>query len=198
LSLAAGADPVEFRLKHLEDPRAKDVVKLAAQKFNWRPSDKPAAGRGRGFAFAKYKNIAGYCALAIELEVDRDSGRVRLVRAVAAAEAGEAVNPDGIRNQIAGGIVQSASWTLHESVDYDRTRILSQDWSSYPILRFGEVFDVLDVHVIDRPGEPFLGIGEASQGPTAAAIGNAIFDATQRRLRNLPLDARRIKQAIGV
>jgi nicotinate dehydrogenase subunit B len=198
LALAAGVDTVEFRLKHLEDPRARDVVKLAAQKFNWRPADKLVAGRGQGFAFAKYKNIAGYCALAIELEVDRDSGRVRLLRAVAAAEAGEAVNPDGIKNQIAGGIVQSASWTLHETVDYDRTRILSQDWSSYPILRFGELFDVLDVHVIDRPGVPFHGIGEASQGPTGAAIGNAIYNATGRRLRDLPLDARRIKQAIGV
>jgi nicotinate dehydrogenase subunit B len=123
---------------------------------------------------------------------------VRLLHAVAASDSGQAVNPDGIRNQIGGGIVQAASWTLHEQVDFDTTRILSRDWSRYPILRFPELFETVDVHVIDRPGAPFLGTGEASQGPTGAAIANALFSATGVRIRDLPLNAARIKQAIGV
>lgn len=198
LAVAANVDPVAFRLKHLEDPRARDVVSLAAEKFGWQAAAKLASGRGHGFGFAKYKNIAAYCAVAIELEVERETGHVRLLRAVAASDSGQAVNPDGIRNQIGGGIVQSASWTLHEAVDFDTTRILSRDWSRYPILRFAELFETVDVHVIDRPGMPFLGTGEASQGPTGAAIANAICNATGVRIRDLPLNAARIKQAIGV
>ena len=198
LATAAGSDPVAFRLKHLDDARARDIVTLAAEQFGWQADAKLPNGRGRGFAFAKYKNIAAYCALGVELEVERETGRVRLLRAVAAVDSGQAVNPDGIKNQIGGGIVQSASWTLHEEVNFDTTRILSRDWSRYPILRFSELFDTVDVHVIDRPGLPFLGTGEASQGPTGAAIANAIFRATGVRVRELPLNAARIKQAIGV
>ena len=171
---------------------------VRAEKFGWQAAAKLASGRGHGFGFAKYKNIAAYCAVAIELEVERETGHVRLLRAVAASDSGQAVNPDGIRNQIGGGIVQSASWTLHEAVDFDTTRILSRDWSRYPILRFAELFETVDVHVIDRPGMPFLGTGEASQGPTGAAIANAICNATGVRIRDLPLNAARIKQAIGV
>ena len=198
LAAAANVDPVAFRLKHLDDARARDVITLAAEKFGWQASAKLSSGRGQGFGFAKYKNIAAYCAIAIELEVERETGRVRLLRSVAASDSGQAVNPDGIRNQIGGGIVQSASWTLHEAVDFDTTRILSRDWSRYPILRFRELFDTVDVHVIDRPGMPFLGTGEASQGPTAAAIANAVANATGVRIRDLPLNAKRIKQAVGV
>ena len=198
LATAAGVDPVAFRLKHLEDSRARDVITLAADKFGWQNDAKVPSGRGRGFAFAKYKNIAAYCAVGIELEVERETGRVRLLRAVAASDSGQAVNPDGIRNQIGGGIVQSASWTLHEQVDFDTTRILSRDWSSYPILRFPELFETVDVYVIDRPGMPFLGTGEASQGPAGAAIANAVYSATGVRIRDLPFNAARIKQAIGV
>jgi CO/xanthine dehydrogenase Mo-binding subunit len=194
LALAAGADPVEFRLRHLQDPRARDVVAMAAERFGW----SPPAGRGWGFAFARYKNLGAYAAIAVEVAVDRDSGRARLVRAVAATDSGQAVNPDGIRNQIEGGILQSASWTLYEAVTFDRMRITSRDWSTYPILRFAAVPERVEVHVIDRPGEPFLGTGEATQGPTAAAIGNAIADATGRRVRELPLTSRRIKAALGV
>ena len=123
---------------------------------------------------------------------------MRLLRAIAAVDSGQAVNPDGIKNQIGGGIVQSASWTLHEAVEFDTTRILSQNWSHYPILRFRELFETVDVHVVNRPGSPFLGTGEASQGPTGAAIANALYNATGVRIRDLPLSARRVKQAIGV
>jgi CO/xanthine dehydrogenase Mo-binding subunit len=122
---------------------------------------------------------------------------VRLVRATAAVDCGEAVNPDGVKNQIEGGILQSASWTLYESVAFDRTRIMSRDWASYPILRFRAVPDSVEIHLIDRPGTPFLGTGEAAQGPTAAAIANAIFDAAGVRLREVPLTAARVKAAIG-
>jgi CO/xanthine dehydrogenase Mo-binding subunit len=112
LAQAAGADPVDFRLRHLDDPRARDVVSLAAARFGW-SSYARAPGRGRGFAFARYKNLAAYVALALEIELDRETGSVRVVRAVAAVDSGQAVNPDGIRNQIEGGIIQSSSWTLH-------------------------------------------------------------------------------------
>ena len=155
-------------------------------------------GKGRGFAFARYKNLGAYCAVAIEVDVEHESGRVRLGRAVAAVDSGQAVNPDGIANQVQGGIVQSASWTLYESVRFDESRILSQDWSTYPILRFGNVPESVEVHVIDAPGEPFLGTGEAAQGPTAAAIANAVANATGMRIRDLPLNAARVKAAIGV
>jgi CO/xanthine dehydrogenase Mo-binding subunit len=197
LAAAAKADPVEFRLKHLNDPRAKAVITKAAQEFGWN-KDKLPRGQGRGFAFARYKNLAAYCAVAVEVSVERESGAVRLGRVVAAVDSGQAVNPDGIRNQIEGAIVQSASWTLYEAVTFDRSDITSLDWSRYPILRFPQVPESVAVHVIDRPGEKFLGTGEAGQGPTAAAIANAIADATGARLRDLPLSAARVKQAIGV
>jgi len=198
LALAAGADPVEFRLRHLQDPRARDVVQLVAEKFGWTAAVDLPKGRGRGLAFAKYKNLAAYTAVAVELEVQRETGQLRLLRFVAADDSGEIVNPDGIRNQIEGGIVQSASWTLQEAVSFDDTRITSRDWSTYPILRFNDLPERIEVHLIDRPREPFLGTGESAQGPTAAAIANALANATGVRLRELPFTRRRIKAAIGI
>jgi CO/xanthine dehydrogenase Mo-binding subunit len=196
LALAAGADPVEFRLKHLDDPRGRDVIEKAAQGFGWQKGRKAPQGRGLGFAFARYKNLAAYCAVATEVEVNRETGRPRLVRAVAAVDSGQVVNPDGLINQIEGAILQSMSWTLYESVTFDDTRITSIDWQTYPILRFNAVPDSVDVHVINRPGQPFLGSGETGQGPAAASIANAIADATGKRLRHLPLTRKRIKDAI--
>jgi CO/xanthine dehydrogenase Mo-binding subunit len=196
LAAAAGADPVEFRLRYLDDPRALDVIRLAAERFGW-SKEKLPQGRGRGFAYARYKNSATYVALATEVEVARDTGAIKVLRVVAATDSGQAVNPDGIRNQIEGGILQSASWTLYESVGFDKTRITSRDWRSYPILRFAAVPETVEVHVIDRPGQPFLGAGEASQGPMAAAIANAVADATGARIRDLPLTPDRVKAAIG-
>ncbi len=196
LATAAGADPVEFRLRHLEDPRGRDVITKAAQRFGWRKGQKAPRDRGFGFAFARYKNLAAYCAVATEVEVNRESGRPRLVRAVAAVDSGQVVNPDGLINQIEGAILQSMSWTLYESVGFDDTRITSIDWQTYPILRFNSVPDSVEVHIIDRPGQPFLGSGETGQGPAAASIANAIADATGKRLRDLPLTRKRIKDAI--
>jgi CO/xanthine dehydrogenase Mo-binding subunit len=197
LAGAAGADPVAFRLAHLTDQRARDVITLAADRYGWDGAP-PPAGTGRGFAFARYKNLGAYCAIALDLRVDHETGRVRLGRVVAAVDSGQPINPDGIRNQIEGAIVQSASWTLYEQVRFDRQRVTSRDWSGYPVLRFPAAPEVIEVHIVPRPGEPFLGTGEAGQGPTAAAIANAIHAATGRRLRDLPFAQDAVKAAIGV
>lgn len=194
LARATDSDPVEYRMRHLKDPRARQAVQAAADRFSW-ASWKRAPGRGRGIAFARYKNIAGYCAVALEVEVDARSGSIRVLRAVASADSGHIVSPDGVSNQIEGGLVQSLSWTLKEEVQMDDTRILSEDWASYPILTFSEV-PPIDVVLIDRPGEPFLGTGEASQGPTGAALANAVFDATGVRFRRLPLTPARVLQGL--
>jgi CO/xanthine dehydrogenase Mo-binding subunit len=196
LALAAGADPVEFRLKHLQDPRGRDVVMKAAEGFGWKKGQQAPQDHGYGFAFARYKNLAAYCAIATEVEVNSETGQPRLVRAVAAVDSGQMVNPDGITNQIEGAIIQSMSWTLFESVTFDHQRITSIDWQTYPIARFNSVPDSIEVHIINRPGMPFLGSGETGQGPAAASIANAIANATGKRLRNLPLTRKRIKDAI--
>jgi nicotinate dehydrogenase subunit B len=189
LAHAARLDPVEFRLCHLTDARARDVIRAAAERFGWRP------GRsGQGLAFAQYKNQKAWCAVAIQLSVDDATAVIRLDRAVIAADAGQIVDPDGLTNQLEGGLVQAASWTLREQVRFDRTRVTSVDWDSYPILRFDEVPEIETV-LIDRPGLPWVGAGEASQGPTAAAIANAVFSATGLRLRDLPLSPERVREA---
>jgi CO/xanthine dehydrogenase Mo-binding subunit len=195
LAHEAGADPVAFRLAHLQDARGRVVIQTAAEKFGWAST---APGQGRGFAFARYKNLGAYCAIALTVSVEHETGRVRVGRVVAAVDSGQPINPDGIRNQIEGAIVQSTSWTLYEQVNFDRRRIISTDWSSYPIMRFPAAPETIDVHIIDQPGKPFLGTGEAGQGPTAAAIANAIADATGARLRHLPLSQARVKAAIGI
>jgi CO/xanthine dehydrogenase Mo-binding subunit len=196
LAIAANADPVEFRLRHLEDGRGREVIKLAAERFGWKKGQQAPRDHGYGFAFARYKNLAAYCAIATEIEVNSETGHPRLVRAAAAVDAGEAVNPDGLTNQIEGGIMQSMSWTLYESVTFDDTRITSIDWQTYPILRFDAVPDIIDVHIVNHPGLPFLGSGETAQGPASASIANAIANATGKRLRDLPLSRKRIKDAI--
>ncbi len=202
LAAAAGADPVAFRLRHMEDERARAVIQTAADRFGWQATaSRPGGtrdGAGRGFAFARYKNLGAYCAVALDLKVEHETGRIRIGRVVAAVDSGQPINPDGIRNQIEGAIVQSASWTLYEQVRFDRRHVTSRDWSGYPILRFPAVPDSIEVHIADRPGLPFLGTGEAGQGPTAAAIANALCDAAGVRLRDLPLSQARVKDAIGV
>jgi nicotinate dehydrogenase subunit B len=168
------------------------VLISAAEKFGWNGWSK-TKGRGRGIGFARYKNFAALTAVALEVEVNRDNGRIRLVRAVAANDSGQIISPDGITNQIEGGIIQSLSWTLKEEVLFDKKQVLSEDWKiySYPILTFEEV-PPIEIVLINRPGEPFLGTGEAAQGPTAAALGNAVFDATGVRYRRIPFTPKRI------
>ena len=194
LAAAAGADPVDFRLKHMKDPRARAVIEAAARHANWQPGRRGDGTRGRGFAFAKYKNLACYCALAADVEVAPKTGRVSVSRVVAAVDAGQIVNPDGVVNQIEGGIIQSASWTLMEAVRFDQTRVTTRSWADYPIVRFAEVPEV-EVVLLNQPNERFLGVGEGSQGPTAAAIANGIANATGKRLRALPFTPERVKQA---
>jgi CO/xanthine dehydrogenase Mo-binding subunit len=195
LAAAAKADPVEYRLRHLKDERARDVVTRAAETFGWKAGQAAPENHGYGFAFARYKNLAAYCAVAMEVKVEPETGRVRLIRATAAVDAGEVVNPDGVANQVQGGIIQAASWTLYESVGFDRTRITSVDWSTYPIMRFDALPDTIDVHILPRPGTPFLGAGECSQGPGGAAVANAITHAIGRRVYDLPLTREKIRSA---
>ncbi|MGP0090342.1 MAG: molybdopterin cofactor-binding domain-containing protein [Xanthobacteraceae bacterium] len=197
LAAAAAADPVAFRLAHLTDPRAKAVIEAVVHKAQWKESDEKGTGtRGRGIAFAKYKNLASYVAVVAEVEVDRANGAVTVPRVYAAADAGQIINPDGLANQIEGGIIQSTSWTLHEAVRFDASGILSRDWQSYPILTMPEVPKV-EVELIGRPNEKPRGSGEASQGPAAAAIANAFANATGKRLRDLPLTPDRVKAALA-
>jgi nicotinate dehydrogenase subunit B len=195
LAAAAKADPVEYRLRHLTDPRARDVVTKTAEMFGWKEGQRAPQNHGYGFAFARYKNLAAYCAVAMEVKVEPETGRVRLVRASTAVDAGEIVNPDGIANQVQGGIIQAASWTLYENVTFNDTRITSVDWSTYPIMRFDALPETVDVHVIPRPGSPFLGAGECSQGPGGAALANAITNAIGKRIYDLPLSRDKIRQA---
>ena len=203
LAAAAQADPVAFRLRHLDDPRARDVIQAAAAKFGWQArtardtlAHAQMRPHGTGFAFAQYKNLMSYAAIAMEVTVTRDTGEVRIDRVVAALDCGQIVNPDGVRNQVEGGILQTSSWTLFEETLFDTQRITSVDWSTYPIMRFSSVPVNVEVVLIDRPGLPFLGVGEAAQGPAAAALANAIYDATGVRLRDLPLLGAQSKGAL--
>lgn len=197
LAAAAHADPVQFRLRHLEDARARDVIVSAARRFGWAHAAPRERWKGRGFAFAQYKNLMAYCAIAVEVAVEPDTGRVSIGRVVSAIDCGQVVNPDGVRNQVEGGIVQSASWTLLEQTTFDRKKITSYDWSTYPIMQFPSVPKSVDVDVIDRPGQPFLGIGEASQGPMAAALANAVADAIGQPIRDLPLSPAKLRSVLG-
>jgi nicotinate dehydrogenase subunit B len=196
LAAAAGQDPVAFRLAHLSDRRASAVINAVTRKARWTPGEKGDGTRGRGIGFARYKNLATYVAVIAEIEIDRGTGRVRVPRAFAAADAGQIINPDGLANQIDGGMVQSTSWTLHEAVRFDRNGVTSRDWSGYPILTMPEAPEIF-VSLLDRNTEKPLGAGEASPGPMAAAIGNAFANATGRRLRDLPFTPERVQAALG-
>ena len=196
LAHAAGADPLDYRRRHLVDARTRAVLDAAAERLGWtarRAGTGPRDGSGRGIAVARYKNAKSYCAVAVETRVG-DDAVVHLLRAVIAADAGEIVDPDGLAAQLEGGFVQAASWTLLEAVAWDRDGITSRDWESYPILRFDAIPEVETV-LLDRPGEPFLGAGEASCGPAGAAIANAVFDATGIRARRLPLTPEHLREA---
>ena len=190
LAAAQGEDPVDFRLRHLSDPRGSAVIEAAARRSGWnrwRRGD----GLGHGIGYARYKGTGAYCAVVAEIEAERE---IRVRRLVVAVDVGLVINPDGVANQIEGGAIQAASWTLKEAVRFDRTRITSNAWEDYPILGFDEVPRV-EVEIIGRPEQPPCGAGEAAHGPTAAAIGNAVFDALGVRVRDLPLTPERIAAA---
>ena len=204
LAAAAGADPVAFRLAHLSDPRARRVIEEAAAMSGWaaragggrggggRGEESRDEGTGFGLAFARYKGTSGYCAAVAEVAADTSISLRRLWLAV---DVGRVINPDGVINQVEGGAIQSASWALRERVRFDRTRITSVTWESYPILRFTEVPEVA-VRIVAAPGEPETGAGELAQGPVAGAIGNAVADAIGVRVRDLPLTTEQVIRAI--
>jgi nicotinate dehydrogenase subunit B len=191
LAGAAGADPVDFRLAHLSDPRARRVIEEVARFSGW--AGRPAGdGVGFGVGFARYKGTSGYCAAVAQVEADTS---IRLRKLWLAVDVGRVINPDGVVNQVEGGAVQSASWVLRERVRFDRTAITSVTWETYPILRFTEVPEVA-VRLVDAPGEPETGAGEVAQGPVAGAIGNAVADAVGVRVRDLPLTTEQVTRAI--
>jgi nicotinate dehydrogenase subunit B len=184
LAASNGDDPFEFRRRNLEDPRAIAVLDRLEVESDWGRRPAPGAGEGWGLAFARFKNLSSYLGLVMQLRVNDEFG-IDLIKATAVCDAGLVINPDGLKAQIEGGIVQSASWTLKEQMHFSKRARESRDWNMYPILRFDEVPEV-EVILIDRPDEKSLGVGETAQGPTAAAIANAIFHATNKRLRQLP------------
>ncbi len=190
LAEASGRDPIEFRLQHLDDERAHDVLKAAADRLDASP--KPA-NRGRGVAVSQYTNSKAYAAVGVELEV-LDDASIKLHRAVVAVDAGQIVDPDGLAMQCEGGFIQAASWTLHEAVTFDKDGVTSRDWDSYPILRFGNIPEIETI-LMDRSGDPFLGAGEAVSGPAGAAIAIALKDATGLWLRRMPFTPDAIRAA---
>ena len=191
LAEAAGADPVEFRLRHLTDPRARAVLEKVAADANWKTADKH-----RGVSFSRYKNIGCYVAAIVDIEIDRASGKVAVPRIVLVGDTGLIVNPDGIINQLEGGAIQSTSWTLREEVRYDNRQILTKSWADYPVLTYAEVPRVKTT-LINRPNDPSLGVGEGSQGPVVAAIANAFARSSGKRLRDLPLAPARVKALLA-
>ena len=190
LARAAGADGLEWRLAYLQDPRARAVLDAVAADAGWR-TRQAVENWGYGIAFARYKSVGAYCAVVAQVEAERE---IRVRRLWIAVDAGHAINPDGVANQIEGGAIQATSWTLKEAVRFDRTRVLSDAWETYPILRFSEVPQV-EVKIISDPDTPSCGAGEAAHGPTAAAIANAVRDALGVRVRDLPITPERIAAA---
>ena len=182
-----GKDPVQYRLEILSDARAGGVIARVAAMAKWQPKLPSGTGRGRGIGFSRYKNTAAYAAVIVDLEVKEE---IHLREIWCAGDAGLVINPNGVVNQLEGGIIQSASWVLKEQVRFDDTGIASLDWDSYPVLKFSEVPEI-HVELIASSEAP-LGVGEATAGPTAAAIGNAVSHALGARIRDLPLTRERI------
>ncbi|HWK46938.1 MAG TPA: molybdopterin cofactor-binding domain-containing protein [Stellaceae bacterium] len=200
LAAVAGVDPVEFRRRGLSDPRGLDVLRRAATLFGWEPRPSPAPARngpaeGRGIAYVHYKHSENYVALAMAVTVDPKSGAIRVTRVACSHDCGLVINPDALKNQIEGAIVQTLSRGLHEEVTFDHDRVTSLDWAGYPILTFPELPEIT-IDLVERRHEPPLGGGEAAAAPVAAALANAVFDAIGIRLRTVPFTPDRVKAAI--
>jgi len=202
LAAAAGIDPIEFRLRGLKNPRAIEVIKRTAALMKWQARPSPGAdtsaaiARGRGISFVHYKHSETYVAMAMAVAVDRASGKITVERVACAHDCGQIINPDGVRAQVEGSILQTLSRVLLEEVKFDRSRVSSVDWSSYPILRFSDV-PKLDIDLVDRPTEPPLGAGEAACSAVGAALANAVYDATGTRLRTVPFTPERVKAELN-
>jgi nicotinate dehydrogenase subunit B len=202
LAAEAGVDPVEYRLRYLADPRERAVLNAAAEKAGWDPRPSPRThetalpeGEGHGVAFARYENDQAIVACIAEVQVEKSTGVVRVKRIVVAHDCGLIINPDGVKNQIEGNVIQSLSRALKEEVQFDELRITSVDWHTYPILTFSEVPEV-EIVLINRPDQPAIGAGEPSTVTTAAAVANAIFDATGVRLRQIPFTPERVRKSL--
>ena len=202
LAQLVGADPVEFRLRYIKDPRGIEVIRRAAARFGWSPRPRPqpvdpkaSVLTGRGFAYVHYKHNETYAAVGVEVEVERQSGRIRVTRLACAQDCGLVVNPDCVRGQVEGCLLQGISRTLFEAVAYDRSRVTSVDWATYPVLAFSDV-PTMEIELIDRPTEPPIGVGEAAGTPVPGALASAVFDATGVRLRTVPFHPERVKAAV--
>lgn len=189
LAEKAGKDPLEFRLSHLEDERAKSTIRKIQEMCG---SENLAQGEGIGYAFSRYKNTTAYSTIAVKVQVNRSTGNLQIKKMWAAIDVGEIINVDGIKNQIEGGMIQAASWTLKEQVSFNENEITSKDWGSYPIFRFQEIPEV-EVVMINRPNEAAEGGGEVSMPPTGAAIANAVYHACGKRIYDLPITAEKIR-----
>lgn len=202
LAAAIGADPLEYRLRHLKDQRGIAVLNAVAKRAKWeaRPSPKKGASNatvatGRGISYIKYENVRTYVAAVAEVEADRRSGAIRVKRFVVAQDCGLIINPDGVKVQVEGNVIQTVSRTLKEELKWDRSRVTSLDWGTYPILTYPEVPEI-DIELIDRPNDPPWGVGEPATGVVPSAISNAVFDAIGVRLRTVPYTLDRVKAAI--
>lgn len=198
------ADPVAYRLRHLSDPRLSEVVKQAAEAASWDPRPSPRPGlrrtgiaRGRGIACVVYEGDNGYVALVAEVEVDQASGQVAVKRVVVAQDCGPISNPDGMRNQIEGGVLQGMSRALGEEVTWDDRKVTSVDWRTYQSLPLGFDVPAIESVLINRTDGEAMGAGETAITVVAAAIGNAIFDATGARVRQNPFTPARVKAALA-
>jgi CO/xanthine dehydrogenase Mo-binding subunit len=197
LAYSAGVDPLDFRVRHLDDPRAQAVLRAAADRGGWVAHTTPSkSGTGRGLAYARYENNEAYIATLAEVTVDPNSGQVRVTRVVMSHDCGLIVNPDGLTNQIEGNVIQATSRTLLEQVRFDQSKVTSIDWRTYPILRFPDIPQV-EVVLLNHPDQPAYGAGEPSTLTAGPAIANAIFDASGARVRSIPLTADRIKAALN-
>jgi nicotinate dehydrogenase subunit B len=201
LAAAAGQDPLDYRRRHLKDERAIAVLDEVAKMSGWDKRASPrgdrSSGIGRGVAFVQYDNYSSYVAMVVQVKVDRGSGQTRVERVWVAHDCGLIVNPDGVRNQIEGNVIQNISRTLYEEARFSRRGMESVDWVTYPIIRFADVPDEIAISLLNRPDKEALGVGEPAGSPVLAAIANAIFDATGARLRTIPFAPARVKAAMG-
>jgi nicotinate dehydrogenase subunit B len=202
LAARAGVDPVAFRLRDLAQPRGREVVERLARLMKWQPRPSPGPdarkgiARGRGMAYIHYKHNESFVATGMEVEVDRATGAIRVLRVGCVHDCGLMINPDTVRAQVEGNILQTLSRTLHEETRFDRSRVTSVDWAAYPLLRFPEV-PHLDIELVQRLDEPPLGAGEAASAPVPAALANAVFDATGVHLRTVPFTRERVKALLA-
>jgi nicotinate dehydrogenase subunit B len=197
LAARAREDSLAFRLASLDDPRGIEVLRRAASLISWKPRPSPGAGGiGRGIAYVHYKDNENYVAIAMEAEVERSSGAIHVRRIACAHDCGLMINPDGVRAQVEGNILQTLSRSLFEEIKFDRYGVTSADWASYPILTFPDVPELL-IDLVQRPHEPPLGAGEAACAPVAAALANAVHDACGVRLRSVPFTRERVRSALA-